>query len=114
MKLVELLKLMHERKAPKNIKFMNKEWKFIKNDEFGDYIIENVSCYELLSSYNILLCLNEFVEIIEEKPKHIEKIDLEEDAKKQHFVVTKQDRILENKINEISKAVNYLLDKEER
>lgn len=72
MKLVELLKLMHERKAPKKIKFMNKEFKFIKNDEFGNYIVENGTTYEMLSSYDIILCLNDFVEIIEEVEDKIE------------------------------------------
>lgn len=39
MKLIDLLKLMIERKAPSKIKFMNFTMQFIETAEFGDYKI---------------------------------------------------------------------------
>ena len=48
--------------------------------------------------------LNEEVEIIEEKPKHIAKLNLFKD----------EDEYMVNIINDLVDAVNYLLDKEEK
>jgi hypothetical protein len=54
--------------------------------------------------------LNEEVKIIEEKPKHIE--ELKDDNSIWEEQSKDIDYIFKNKINELRKAVNYLLDKE--
>lgn len=66
MKLINLLELMAERKAPRKIKFMSFTMQFIENAEFGDY--ENLDCelVQKLSDFRIIDCLTEKVEIIED------------------------------------------------
>ena len=105
---IQLLnKIAKGEEVPEKIKWSIDEWKY-SNGASKNYFNDYEDLFSVIDGSN----LNDEVEIIEDKPKHIEEIDLEEDAKKQNFLVTKQDRILENKINELSKAVNYLLDKE--
>jgi hypothetical protein len=63
---------------------------------------------------------NDEIEIIEEKPKKIEKIELDseeniiyyEDGEKHRFNTNKQNKYFAHKIIELQKAVNYLLEKE--
>lgn len=71
---------------------------------------------------DVLHCLNSEIEIIEDeepdlfemiedmknKPKHIEELEILSDNERY------SNEVLYGKINELTKAVNYLLDKEER
>ena len=68
-KMMDLFKLMLERKAPKKIRVLGIDMTFIETAEWGDY--EDDNCYRL-SEFRLTDCLNEDVEIIEE-PKKIEK-----------------------------------------
>lgn len=61
-------------------------------------------------------------EVIEDKPKHIEELKIEQDGAtyyiKNEFrtkcYLTKHSKIIADKFNELSKAVNYLLDKDKQ
>lgn len=70
-KMMDLFKLMLERKAPKKIRVLGVDMTFIETAEWGDY--NNDNGYRL-SEFRLIDCLNEDVEIIEE-PKKIEKIN---------------------------------------
>lgn len=73
-KMMELFKLMLERKAPKKIRVLGIDMSFIETAEWGDYK-GNYGCR--LSEFRLIDCLNEDVEIIEE-PKKIEYEQIEE------------------------------------
>lgn len=73
-KLIDLLKLMLKRKAPKKIKFLEFKMTFVETAEWGDYEDDN---HHKLSDFRLIDCLNDFVEIIEE-PKKIEYEQIEE------------------------------------
>lgn len=66
MKLINLLELMIERKAPSKIKFMNFTMQFIETAEFGDYEVLDCACMGKLSDFKIIDCLTEKIEIIED------------------------------------------------
>ena len=73
-------------------------------------------------NYKVLEKEFRIVKILEDKPEHIEKITLDgdeniiyyEDGEKHRFNTNKQNKYFAHKINEISKAVNYLLDKDKQ
>ncbi len=65
-KLIDLLKLMLKRKAPKKIKFLEFKMTFVETAEWGDYEDDN---HHKLSDFRLIDCLNDFVEIIEEDKK---------------------------------------------
>lgn len=65
-KLIDLLKLMLERKAPNKIEILGFTMTFFETDEWGNY--EDKDHYKL-SDFRILCCLNEDVKIIEEHKK---------------------------------------------
>ncbi len=69
-KMIDLFKLMLERKAPKKIRVLGVDMTFIETAEWGDYKADD--CCRL-SDFRLIGCLNDYVEIIEE-PKKIEKI----------------------------------------
>lgn len=73
-KLIDLLKLMLKRKAPKKIKFLEFKMTFVETAEWGDYEDDN---HHKLSDFRLIDCLNDFVEIIEEDKK-IEFEEIEE------------------------------------
>lgn len=60
-KLIDLLKLMLKRKAPKKIKFLEFKMTFVETSEWGDYEDDN---HHKLSDFRLIDCLNDFVEII--------------------------------------------------
>jgi hypothetical protein len=107
----ELLGLIKDNKAPKKIRMGEYEYEYcerldgfcnykeIKSNEYfnNDWFIENI--------------LNDEVEIIEDKPKHIE--ELANVWGKEGNLSFDAGVNLMDKINELSKAVNYLLDKDE-
>lgn len=103
-KMMDLFKLMLERKAPKKIRVLGIDMTFIKTAEWGDY--NNDNGYRL-SEFRLIDCLNEDVEIIEE-PKKIEKLpkNITDNA-----CATRDQRIIANKINELIDEINNLKEK---
>ena len=114
-KMMELFKLMLERKAPKKIRVLGIDMTFIKTAEWGDYKDDD-GCR--LSAFSLIDCLNEDVEIIEE-PKKIEKIKSNGDEFYSDYIDTwisknKTDAYCEflmNKINELIDEINNLKEK---
>lgn len=112
MKVIDLLN-----KKAKGERFENCKMKFkeIEPEEVSEYVI-----YDRL--YEEDLTLNDEVEIIENeepdlfemiedmknKPKHIEELEILPDNE------SYSNKVLYGKINELTKAANYLLDKEEK
>lgn len=89
---------------------------YMSHDGMGDYVYFE-DCFDLSN-------LNDEVEIIEEKPEHIEKL---EELKQSCTIANNYSKdniqcivnefyrrisVLVNRNNELSKAVNYLLEKE--
>ena len=78
----ELLGLIKDNKAPKKIKYENIIWKYnIKENEYIKEINEN---YWLFQDYfpnnlNFMDCLNDKVEIIEDKKEELEELDMFDD-----------------------------------
>ena len=100
----ELLGLIKDGKVPKKIKWSEKI--LVWDEKRKDYVfVETENRYYLFLGFETCY-LNDEVEIIEEKPKHIEEI-------KAKYTSQVGKLELANKINELSKAVNYLLDKEQ-
>lgn len=107
-KMMDLFKLMLERKAPKKIRVLGIDMTFIETADWGDY---NDNNGYRLSEFRLMDCLNEDVEIIEE-PKKIEKLDYK-------YVNTygnvsqhrKSEEPLIDKINELIDEINNLKEK---
>lgn len=104
-KMMELFKLMLERKAPKKIRVLGIDMTFIETAEWGDYK-GNYDCR--LSEFRLIDCLNEDVEIIEE-PKKIEKIPLPSfdefkrmSAEERYVITAKEYDLLDELIDEIN------------
>ena len=113
-KMMDLFKLMLERKAPKKIRVLGIDMTFIETAEWGDY--KGDDCYRL-SEFRLIDCLNEDVEIIEE-PKKIEKIDeilriddLIPPYGENEYKAWKNIIIQQNKINELIDEINNLKEK---
>lgn len=105
-KMMDLFKLMLERKAPKKIRVLGIDMTFIETEEWGDY--KDDDCCRL-SEFRLTDCLNEDVEIIEE-PKKIEKIPLPSfdefkrmSAEERYVVTAKEYDLLDELIDEINK-----------
>lgn len=123
MKVIDLLvNMANGEEVPKKIIFKSRIFKYneIKKMYFWDCNGQN---YELFDYYNIYECLNDEVEIIEEleKSKEIEKIGLfnltiqdseDNDLKLGYTGVANTFEEVYCKIDELTKAVNYLLKKE--
>lgn len=96
-KVIDLFKLMLERKAPKKIRVLGIDMTFIETAEWGDYKDDN--CF-ILSEFRLIDLLNEDVEIIEE-PKKIEKLRFTGDGYVDYTNVIP-------KINELIDEINNL------
>jgi len=115
MKIIDLLNLVYEKKAPKKIKYCDYTFELIKNTY---YLIGN-SGHTLQDLFEIINCLNDEVEIIEDKPKKIEKIKMNGSEFYSEYIdswieKSKYDaygEYLSNKLNEAIDRVNYLLEK---
>lgn len=111
-KMMELFKLMLERKAPKKIRVLGIDMTFIETAEWGDYK-DNYGCR--LSEFRLIDCLNDYVEIIEE-PKKIEKLEPVRGSDLSDL--TDKDMVLRNNaliklcktLNNINNKVNELID----
>lgn len=101
-KMIDLFKLMLERKAPKKIRVLGFDMTFIETAEWGDYKADD--CVRL-SDFRLIDCLNEDVEIIEE-PKKIEKIDFGTlNTQKE------KNRAMKDTINKLIDEINNLKEK---
>jgi len=75
-KIIDLLNLVYERKAPKRILYKYCEYEFdIENNDYKNK--DGLNLFEYLFKFEINALLKE-VEIIEERPEEIEKIELDE------------------------------------
>lgn len=131
MKVIDLLnKIAKGEEVPEKIKWGNDEWKY-SNGASKNYYTDYEDLFSVIDGSN----LNDEVEIIEDeepdlfemiedmknKPKHIEEVkeiiryqDLEAPYGHNESMFMKRIIMQQNKIDELTKAVNYLLDKEER
>lgn len=112
-KMMDLFKLMLERKAPKKIRVLGTDMTFIETAEWGDYK-GDYDCR--LSGFRLIDCLNEDVEIIEE-PKKIKKIKQLNNVGGCKELIELEDKqqlnnhILKDKINELIDEINNLKEK---
>ena len=120
MKVIDLLnKIANNEEVPKEIMYKTHYWKY--NKERNDYRDEDNDFVFSCSNYDIVGMLNYEIEIIEEKPKKIEELK----STISYYFTYEDERLTEDfsgiskhlitnidKINELTKAVNYLLEKE--
>ena len=104
-KMIDLFKLMLERKAPKKIRVLGIDMTFIETAEWGDY--KGDDSYRL-SEFRLTDYLNEDVEIIEE-PKKIERLDINFKKFDDEIVYLE----FESKINELIDEINNLKEKKD-
>ena len=105
MKVIGILNELYNNNKLENKRFRTPDGTILNNTEaLLDYV--GVSNNEWYSLTGLIETLQSEVEIIEENPKHIEELKILSDYE------SYSNKVLYGKINEISKAVNYLLDKE--
>ena len=114
MKVIDLLNKITKGEIPKKIKYRNATYIYDeKQEDYGFFFIDH---YEyLLDDIRIISQLNNEVEIIEDKPKHIEELkefDFGTFKGMTPYEVFEATMEEYKKFNELRKAVNYLLDKE--
>lgn len=116
----ELLGLVKDGKAPKKILYTFCEYEF--DEEENDYRNkDDVLLFRFLFSYEREALFFK-VEIIEEKPNKVKQIEVNNshivdyDETGKHYLTTnRKDRnIYIKKINELTKALNYLLEKSDK
>lgn len=109
MKVIDLLNMISKgEEVPEKIKWNTEEWEYI--EEMKDYYSFDRHTHLLNTVFpndGIAEFLNDEIEIIEEKPTKIEELELVEIQN-----LWDRDIEIEKKINELTKAVNYLLEKE--
>lgn len=103
--LYELYGLAKEHKAPKKIKY---DGVIYTGDKRGWYhgiskLGFSEELHKRINPYN----LNDKIEIIEEDKK-IEKLNLDKDELLKNVIITAQDYVIEDKINELIDKVNSL------
>ena len=105
-KIIDLLNLVYEKKAPKQVLYKYCEYEF--NSVSNDY--ENNDGLELFSylfqNEEQVLWLE--VEIIEERPKEIELLELGKVTPNGEYIISENDEKIQDKINEIIKEINLL------
>ena len=104
----ELLGLIKDGKAPKKIKFDDTEYKY-GNGYY--YRIDNEMPKIFTNEYNIFLCLNDKVEILEEDKPIIEKLGKKFTLEGNTSELTKSDwqfSVISQKINELVDEINKL------
>lgn len=126
MKIIDLLvKIANGEEVPKKIKYRDQIWIYDKRDQ--DYKENNKNDNDLLGYFFCNCRTNDFindeVEIIEDKPKKIELLSYQRIGSwslEQHkyieyaMSVDKQLQQIGSKVNEIAKALNYLLEKSDK
>lgn len=110
--IIDLLnKIANEEEVPKKINYYGHIYIF--NNEYKVYI-NQVTKSSLGHDYKLDKCLNDEVEIIEDNPKKIEELDNRHfDEINQVYCGKKElgEAVLVDKINELTKATNYLLER---
>jgi len=104
----ELLGLIKEGKQPDKVKYKYFEYEF---HEDGIYINENSGYLNsnLVDDFGDLPLIEEkVIEIIEDKPKQIEKLDCVA------FLDNKELDTIADKVNELIDKVNYLLERDKQ
>ena len=109
----ELLGLIKDDKAPKKIRCFGRDYEYSTNDEGIDYI-------EIDKETGVKYCLSDVigdnylgfifsttVEIIEEE-KEIEELDLGEARPNGEYIISINDKKIQDKINELVREVNKL------
>lgn len=113
----DLLGLIKDGKSPKKIKFDDTEYKY-GNGYY--YRMDNEVPKIFTNEYNILLCLNDEVEILEEDKPIIEKLNIESDSPTHFYIrneygtkcgLTKHSKMIADKLNEIIDYINRKEDK---
>lgn len=109
-KMIDLFKLMLERRAPKKIRVLGMNMTFIETAEWGDY--KSNDCCRL-SEFRLTDYLNDEIEIIEESkkvemPKHLSNEFIQD----LDGIISDNDiKCIAHKVNEI---INYLQYKEKK
>lgn len=105
-KIIDLFKLMLERKAPKKIKVLGYTMSFVETAEWGNY---ESADHILLSNFRLIDCLNDEVEIIEDKK--IEKISWnEKESLATYFTANEKQEILARRTEKLKASLNELTD----
>ena len=109
MKVIDLLnKIAKGEEVPNKIKWADDEWSY-SNGPSKNYLTDLEDLFSTIDGSN----LNDEIEIIEEKPKKIKEFGyccVNKNGETRNFVDVEE--VLKNRINELTKAVNYLLEKE--
>jgi hypothetical protein len=117
----ELLGLVKEDKAPKEILYNNRVWKY--KEQHKDYYNDMWSLLE--NQIDVITCyFNDIVEIIEDKeyedieginyyPKNKTEfqVDYYEDGELKHFCLNKKQRYFADKINALIRNQKYILER---
>ena len=126
MKLIDLLvKIANGEEVPEKIKYNNCEYKF--NKDRNDYECAKIKDWSLFynkigKANNMIDCLNDEIEILEDKPKKIKKIKFPENWNEHRNMTFEEFRkaykinfeISANTINEIIDNLNYLLERSDK
>lgn len=105
-KIIDLLNLVYEKKAPKKILYKYCEYEF--DEESDDYENKDgLMLFEYLFE-NESKALSLEVEIIEERPKEIELLELGKVTPNEEYIISENDEKIQDKINEIIKEINLL------
>lgn len=109
MKVIDLLnKIANNEEVPKIFKFDGCTY-ILKCEDVGCYRYEDIKDEKIFEERFILEELNNEIEIIEEKPKKIEEMECSVES---WFTPSQADIEIIKKVNELTKVVNYLLEKE--
>lgn len=119
-KIIDLLNLVYEKKAPKKILYKYCEYEFYKrNNDYQNN--DGLNLFEYLFQYEEQV-LNLEVEIIDDNKK-IDKLEIVlssstcyclRDEKGNLCSLNKHTRVIANKLNETINKVNYLLEKSDK
>ena len=111
--LYELLGLVKDNKAPKKIRRNGNDYEFSIVDGDIDYIAidkeTGVNCYlsDVIGDNYLGFIFSTTVEIIEEE-KEIEELDLGEARSNGEYIISINDKKIQDKINELVREINKL------
>lgn len=111
--LYELLGLIKDNKAPKKIRRNGNDYEFSIVDGDIDYIAidkeTGVNCYlsDVIGDNYLGFIFSTTVEIIEEE-KEIEELDLGEARSNGEYIISINDKKIQDKINELVREINKL------
>lgn len=110
--LYELLGLIKDNKAPKKIRCFGHDYEFSISDEGIDYIEIDKEAGEryltdVIGENYLSSIFSTTVEIIEEE-KEIEELDLGEARSNGEYIISINDKKIQDKINELVREINKL------